>query len=350
MSTACSADRDASERFGPDGLGLDLGTSGRGVTGGSIVGESHAMQKLRGLIEQVAPTDATVLIVGETGTGKELIARAIHEASRRCSGPFVAINCGALSDSLLESELFGHERGAFTGAVAQYKGLVESADGGTLFLDEVATLAAKAQVELLRILEEKAFRRLGGQTTVRVDFRVVAATNERLEPLVAGHRFREDLYYRLNVFAIGAPPLREHPDDIDALAAHFLRAFGASANKRLTGFEPDALEMLRRHLWPGNVRELSNAVERAVVVARGDRVKATELLLQPVENSDSSRAVTASRSLDDVSRDHIVSVLERAGWNITRAAEMLGLDRGTVYQKMKRYGLRRPRAVRTRSN
>ncbi|MCB9652641.1 MAG: sigma-54-dependent Fis family transcriptional regulator [Deltaproteobacteria bacterium] len=341
MRTPGATDRESSDR-----VAVDVDAVGGDNVGRAIVGRSAVMARLRGLIAQVAPTNATVLIVGESGTGKELIAHAIHDASPRCCGPFVAVNCGALSDSLLESELFGHERGAFTGALLQHKGLIESADRGTLFLDEVATLAPRSQVELLRVLDAKAFRRLGGQAVVHVDFRVVCATNERLEPLVEQGRFRDDLYYRLNVFAIEAPPLREHVEDIEELAILFLRSFGALANKTLLGFEPDALDVLRHHAWPGNVRELANAVERAVVVAQGEWIKPTDLQRVTTQAVGTPEASIVSRSLDDVSKDHVLSVLARTGWNVTRAAEILGIDRGTVYHRLKRYGLGRPRAGR----
>jgi len=307
----------------------------RGVAD-AIIGESPAILHTLELIRQVAATDATVLIRGESGTGKELIARAVHRESPRRYFSLISVNCGALPESLLESELFGHEKGAFTGALYRRKGKLELADGGTIFLDEVATLTPKSQVDLLRVLETHELNRLGGHETIKVDFRVVCATNEDLEALVADKRFREDLYYRLNVFTIEAPPLRNRVSDIPLLAEHFLRRAAPTVGRNLTGFSPEALERLCAHTWPGNVRELANAVERAAIVAAGPRVELHDL---PPLNGGGHPA--AQGSLEDVERQHIQRVLDEHDGNITRSARALEVDRATLYNKIKKYELRR---------
>ena len=303
----------------------------------TIVGESPAIRRVMELVRQVAPTDATVLVSGESGTGKELIARAIHANSPRRYLPIVSVNCGAVPESLLESELFGHEKGAFTGATHRRKGKLELADGGTIFLDEVGAISAKMQVELLRVLETKEFTRIGGEDPVRVNFRVVCATNEDLEVAVREGRFREDFYYRVNVFRIEAPPLRDRPDDIPLLAGHFLRRFAQEMDKRITGFSPEALGVLGGYAWPGNVRELSNAVERALVVGSPPLIRAEDLPVHPAAAAVRHHTDT----LAAVEREHIAGVLDRTGWNITQTAKLLGVDRVTVYNKIKRHGLAR---------
>jgi DNA-binding NtrC family response regulator len=303
----------------------------------AIVGESPAIRQVLELIEHVAATDATVLIRGESGTGKELIARAIHAQSRRRYFPIVPVNCGSLPVDLLESELFGHERGAFTGAQYRRKGKLEMADGGTLFLDEVGAISMKMQVDLLRVLEAKELTRVGGTRPLRVDFRVVCATNEDLERTVRDGRFREDFYYRINVFTIDVPPLRARPSDIPLLAEHFLRRLGQQMDKRITSIAPDAMALLVAHDWPGNVRELANAIERAMVVGQPPAIRAADLPLHPPR-----RALAAEGdSLADVEKRHLAAVLERTSWNITRAAEILDIDRVTVYNKIRKYGLQR---------
>jgi two-component system, NtrC family, response regulator HydG len=307
-----------------------------------IVGDSPAIRKVEELIELVARTDATVLIRGESGTGKELIARAIHAASPRRYFPIVPVNCGALTETLLESELFGHERGAFTGAQYRRKGKVEMADGGTLFLDEVGAVPLKMQVDLLRVLETKEVTRVGGTRPVKVDFRVLCATNEHLERAVEEGRFREDFYYRINVFAIEAPPLRSHPSDIPELAEHFLRRFAHQMDKRITGISPEAMKLLLAHDWPGNVRELANAIERAMVVGQPPVIRPEDLPLTGSRAAPS--AICCDESLAKVEQRHVAAVLESTGWNVTRAAEILGVDRVTVYNKMKKYGLQRQEA------
>jgi len=301
-----------------------------------IVGDSPPMQKVLELIDHVAQTDATVLILGESGTGKEVVARAIHAGSKRRYFPIVSVNCGALPESLLESELFGHERGAFTGAQFRRKGKVEMADGGTLFLDEVGAIDPKMQVDLLRVLEAKELTRVGGTRPIKVDFRVICATNEDLQQAVREGRFREDFYYRINVFTIELPPLRARRGDIPALAQHFLRRFAAQMDRRITEISPEAMEVLTAYDWPGNVRELSNAVERAMVVGKPPAILPEDLPLRKSSDTDAM----PGESLADVERRHVAAVLERTGGNITRAAAILGVDRVTVYNKIKKYGLR----------
>jgi DNA-binding NtrC family response regulator len=302
----------------------------------SIVGDSPPMLEVLELVRKVADTDATVLIRGESGTGKELIARAIHASSRRRYFPIVPINCGALAGDLLESELFGHERGAFTGAQYRRKGKIEAADHGTLFLDEVGAVPPKMQVDLLRVLETKELTRLGANRSVKVDFRVICATNEDLEKAVEENRFREDLYYRINVFSIEAPPLRARPSDVPILAEHFRQRFARQMDKRITGISPEAMAVLLDYDWPGNVRELSNAIERAMVVGRPPVIRPGDLPLRPA-----ALAGEGGDALSAVEKRHVAEILARSGWNITRAAKTLGIDRVTVYNKIKKYGLRR---------
>jgi DNA-binding NtrC family response regulator len=306
----------------------------------TIVGESPAINKVMQLIGHVADTEATVLIVGESGTGKELIARAVHANSSRRYQPIVAVNCGAVPEALLESELFGHEKGAFTGAEYRRKGKIEMADGGTLFLDEIGEIPARMQVELLRVLEEKSFTRVGGSETVHSDFRVICATNEDLGKAVREGRFREDLFYRINVFTIEAPPLRERRSDIPLLARHFIARFARQMDRRITGISPEAMGLLTAHDWPGNVRELCNAIERAMVVGAPPAIRAEDLPL----GADRGGAIGGDDSLTEVERRHIAGVLERTDWNITQAARILRVDRVTVYNKIKKYGLKRDAA------
>jgi DNA-binding NtrC family response regulator len=304
----------------------------------TIVGESAPMLKVMELIQHVAKTDATVLILGESGTGKELIARAIHANSARRYFPLVPVNCGALPNELLESELFGHEKGAFTGAQHRRKGRIEMADRGTLFLDEVGAINPKMQVDLLRALETKEFTRLGGSRPIKVDFRIICATNENLETAVSDGRFREDFYYRINVFTIEAPPLRSRPTDIPLLARHILRRLARQMDKQITEIHPKAMDLLMSYDWPGNVRELINEIERAVVLGTPPTIRPEDL---PVWRAR-PRGTFAGDSLADMEKDHIASVLKRTGWNITRAAEILRVDRVTVYNKIKKYDLRQP--------
>ncbi len=303
---------------------------------GEIVGESPEIRKVLDLIRTVAPTDTTVMIRGESGTGKELVARAIHGGSPRKYFPIVTVNCGAMTESLLESELFGHERGAFTGAQYRRKGKVELADGGTLFLDEVGNIDTKTQMDLLRVIETKQFTRVGGTENVHSDFRVVCATNRDLECAVREGSFREDLYYRLNVFTIDLPPLRGRRGDIAKLAHYFLGKFARQMNKKVEGFSPEAMLALKAHDWPGNVRELENAVERAMVVAQGDLIERDHLPLHAVVQGQKD-----GRRLEDIEQRHIEQVLRENGWNVSRSAAILDIDRVTLYHKIEKFGLKR---------
>ncbi|MFH2006173.1 MAG: sigma-54 dependent transcriptional regulator [bacterium] len=303
----------------------------------TIVGDSPQMKQVLELIRLVSQTDATVLIRGESGTGKELIARAIHAGSARRYFPIVPVNCGALPDTLIESELFGHEKGAFTGAQYRRKGRLEMADGGTLLLDEVGTISPKTQVDLLRVLETKEFTRIGGQKPIRSDFRVICATNDDLEGLVKTGGFREDLFYRINVFSIVAPPLRERSTDIPQLVDHYLKKFAQQMHKHITEISPEAMARLVSHDWPGNVRELANAIERAMVVGTPPAI-----LLGDLPISDPGREpLVVGDSLAEMEQEHIARVLDQLGWNITRAAAVLKIDRVTLYNKIKKYGLKR---------
>lgn len=301
-----------------------------------IVGESQAITKVFDLIKAVAPTDTTVMIKGESGTGKELIARAIHSNSPRRFFPIITVNCGGLTEGLTESEFFGHEKGSFTGALYRRKGKFEMADGGTVFLDEVGNIGSKAQTDLLRVIETRQFTRVGGDEVIRVDFRLICATNRDLELAVKEGTFREDLYYRLNVFSISIPPLRERRSDIPLLSNHFLKQMALAMNKPITQFSPEAVELLKNYDWPGNVRELKNAIERAIVVAKGSSIDTDEL---PI--SRMAKAATSDHSLEAVEKIHIKNILEQMGWNITRTAEVLKIDRATLYNKIEKYGLRK---------
>lgn len=307
---------------------------------GNLIGESHQMKEIYSLINTVAQTDTTVLILGESGTGKELVAKAIHLNSKRKYFPLVTVNCGALPESLLESELFGHEKGAFTGAHYRRKGKFEMANGGTIFLDEIGTVSNKVQVELLRVIETKQFTRVGGSETISSDFRVIAATNENLEELVKEGRFREDLYYRLNVFTIHIPPLRERIEDIPLLANYFLKKFTTSMNKKITGISDEAMRFMLKYRWPGNVRELENAIERAVVVCRNEKIQLDDLPFRISSNSLYNEA--EDKSLSEAEKRHIALVLQENNWNISKSAEDLKIDRVTLYNKIKKYGLRKP--------
>jgi DNA-binding NtrC family response regulator len=298
-----------------------------------LVGRSGAIEQVRELVRTVAPTDATVLIAGESGTGKELVARAIHRCSRRRLLPLVVIHCGALTETLIESELFGHEKGAFTGAQYRKKGKFEAAAGGTVFLDEISDISLKTQTDLLRVLQEREVVRVGGNQSIPVDFRCVAATNKNLEEMVQQGSFRSDLFYRLNVFRICLPALRERPEDIPLLANWFVRRFSEQMNRRFTGLESEALQLLCRHHWPGNVRELENAIERAMVIGKEPLLRGRDFVVGEPE------AAPNDVSLEAMERRHIQRVLHQMGGNQTQAARALGIDRVTLYHKIKRYGL-----------
>ncbi|MBE3602572.1 sigma-54-dependent Fis family transcriptional regulator [bacterium] len=312
---------------------------------GGLVGQSAAMRRVMTLIEQVAPSSASVVVTGESGTGKELVARTIHELSPRRAGPYVAINCAALPETLMESELFGHERGAFTGADRRREGCFESADGGTLLLDEIGEMRPELQAKLLRVLEDGRIRRLGGSAEIAVDVRVLAATNRDLEAAIREGRFREDLYYRLNVFTIELPPLAERPDDVATLAEHFLKTIPPPEGKTVTGIENEALELMKAYRWPGNVRQLRNVIERALIVTRGPLIGVADLPadLRRGGGSGGSGGVFEVRlgtSLDDVERELIKRTIEFAGGNKSRAAELLGVSLKTLYNRLDRYGAR----------
>jgi DNA-binding NtrC family response regulator len=300
-----------------------------------LIGKSPAMKKVTELIEMVAPTEATVLITGESGTGKEVVARAIHAAGPRRYMPMVTIHCGALTETLLESELFGHEKGAFTGAQYRKKGKFEIADGGSVFLDEISDISLKTQTDLLRVLQEKEIVRVGGNQQIKVDFRCIAATNKNLEALVKEGTFRPDLYYRLHVFCIDLPPLRERRDDIPLLVNHFLNKFCMATSRAMPQLSAEALEVLLRHDWPGNVRELENAVERALVVGRGSEIRPADFSFQ-----FQAEEPKGGQTLDDVERSHIERILRETQHNLSRAARILDIDRTTLYNKLRRYGLR----------
>jgi DNA-binding NtrC family response regulator len=302
-----------------------------------IIGQSVAMKHIFDAIETVAPTDATVLITGESGTGKELVARAVHAGSTRRFHPLVVIHCGALTETLLESELFGHEKGAFTGAQYRKKGKFEIAEGGTVFLDEIGDISLKTQTDLLRVLQEREIVRVGGNQTIKVDFRCVAATNKNLEQLIEEGKFRPDLYYRLNVFHIELPALRERLEDIPLLVDHFVRKFVREMNKKITRVSPAAMALLQQQAWPGNIRELENAVERAMVVGQEPELREADFTLKPRNGAPHAE----ERSLDEVEKGHILRVLEECGGNQTRAAEVLGIDRVTLHHKLKKYGWNR---------
>ena len=300
---------------------------------GDLIGQSPAMRTVFDAIETVGPTDANVLITGESGTGKELVVRAIHAASLRRFHPLVAIHCGALTETLLESELFGHEKGAFTGAQYRKKGKFEIAEGGTVFLDEIGDISLKTQTDLLRVLQEHEITRVGGNQIIKVDFRCVAATNKNLEAMIEEGIFRPDLFYRLNVFHIELPPLRDRREDIPPLVEHFVRKLSLAMNKQIARIAPAAMNQLQQQPWPGNVRELENAVERAMVVAQEPELREQDFIFK------APPAPTASgKALDEVERAHILHILEECNGNQSRAAEVLGIDRVTLHHKLKRYG------------
>ena len=301
----------------------------------NIIAKSSKMQRVIEVIKVVAKSNATVLITGDSGTGKELVARAIHSQSHRRNKPFVAVSCAALPESLLESELFGHEKGSFTGAYAQKKGKFEFSNGGTLFLDEVGEMSANIQVHLLRVLEEKEFARVGGNEPIKVDVRVISATNKDLRKAIEKQEFREDLYYRLNVVSIELPPLRERKEDIPLLAEHFLHKFAMENQKEITGFSPEAMEFVLDYEWPGNVRELENAVERAVILAKDSIITIADL---PQENLSQVRLASTGKNLKEVEKNHVLNVLRETGGNYSEAARILGISRMTLYNKAREYG------------
>lgn len=310
---------------------------------GEIIGSSHAISQVFSMIEKVKDTDGTVLLIGESGVGKELVARAIHYGSKRAQRPFIAINCGALPDELLESELFGYEKGAFTGAVNKKTGLFEAADGGTVFLDEVSSISPMMQVKLLRFLQERTFMRLGGKETIDVEVRVIAATNEYLKDAVDRGAFRKDLYYRLNVIPIEIPPLRERREDIPLLIRHFIRKFALKMERKISGIDKDAEDLLRRYKWEGNVRELENVIERAITMTNDDVISANDLPDEIKNESEplpeSAAAYPKNRTLFDLERLHIADVLKSVGGNKSKAARILGIDYSTLRRKLNSMGM-----------
>ncbi|MCC7263371.1 MAG: sigma-54-dependent Fis family transcriptional regulator [Candidatus Latescibacteria bacterium] len=308
-----------------------------------IVGKSALMQELFRAIEKAAPTNSTVLICGETGTGKDLVARALHQRSPRAKGPLVSISCGAIPEALLESELFGHTKGAFTGAHADREGVFESAEGGTLFLDEIGDLPLPMQVKLLRALQERQIQRLGESRTRNVDVRLVSATHKDLRQEMQQGRFREDLYYRLDVLSVMVPPLRQRRDDIPLLVEHFLRKFNPEMGKALRGASPEAMAVLMRYDWPGNVRELQNAIERAVILQDGPQLQPEDFPLgrsgQPAPAAEPGGELV---SLEEMERRHILWVLRQTDNHQSRAAQILRIGRRTLYRKIREYGLDLP--------
>ena len=308
-----------------------------------IIGKSSPMKQLYETLSLVAPSDASVLISGESGTGKELIANAIHHNSPRKKKPFIKVNCAALPEALLESELFGHEKGAFTGAVAKKKGRFNLADQGSIFLDEIAEMAMPTQAKILRVLQEQEFEPVGGTQTIKVDTRVITATNRVLKDEVESGAFREDLYYRLNVVELNMPPLRERGGDIPLLADHFLKKYAKKNKRRIIGFNPLSMDILMRHDWPGNVRELENVIERAVIMAGGDVIKSTDLpeslKKDDIDNKTDRIDMSPGRALKDVEKEMILLTLEETGGNRTHASKILGISRRTLQLKLKEYGI-----------
>jgi len=311
----------------------------------NIIGQGRAMTRMFETLSLAAPSDATVLILGESGTGKELVANAIHQNSHRKDRPFIKVNCAALPETLLESELFGHEKGAFTGALTRRPGRFGQADTGTIFLDEIAEMSQATQAKILRVLQGQAFEPLGSGQTVQVDIRVIAATNRVLEEAIEKGEFREDLYYRLNVVSVTIPPLRERREDLPLLADHFLKIYAEKNRRIIKGFSPRAMDLMMRYQWPGNVRELENAVERAVILARGEVITLDELP-ESIRALDTGAAEpapdgapVAGRSLKEMEKEMILRTLEQTGGNRTRAADILGISRRTLQLKLKKYDI-----------
>ena len=303
----------------------------------SMIGQSRPMQEVFDLIQDIAPVGSTVLIAGETGTGKELAAKAIHTNSPRCEGPFVSVNCGGIPEHLIESELFGHQKGAFTDAKATKKGRLELAHGGSLFLDEIGEISMRMQIDLLRVLEDHVFYRVGGTQPIETDFRVIAATNKDLEEAIKGGTFREDLFYRLNVISFQMPSLNERKEDIPLLVEHFLHRFSQETNKAVDLISREAMDEMMLYEWPGNVRELENAIERAVVVCKGRKIMPEDLpifrpeYLTPPPNN----------TLMEIEKAHVSRILNENQWNIVKSAKVLGIDRSTLYNKIKRYKIQK---------
>ncbi|RKY90695.1 MAG: two-component system response regulator [Ignavibacteriae bacterium] len=316
---------------------------GRDFDSSSIIGKSKKMKEVFEVISLAAPSDATILILGESGTGKELIANAIHQNSNRKDKPFIKVNCAALPENLLESELFGHEKGAFTGAVNRRQGRFELADGGTLFLDEIGDMTLSTQAKILRVLQEGEFERVGGEKTIRVNVRIIAATNKDLELEVEDGNFRKDLFFRLSVVPIVLPALRQRKEDIPELAEHFLNKYAEKNNRLIRGFTPDAIDQLMRYSWSGNIRELENVVERTVIMSRGELITSdvlpSSLKITDTDSDDQGAEVFAGRPIKEVEKELIIKTLERTDNNITRAAELLGISRRTLHNKINEYNI-----------
>jgi DNA-binding NtrC family response regulator len=307
----------------------------------NLIGKSRPMQEVFGLIEQVAGSRSTVMVYGKSGTGKELVAKAVHYNSQRSSKNFVAVNCAAIPAELLESELFGHERGAFTGAIATKVGKFELATSGTLFLDEVGSMRLDLQAKILRALQEREVERVGGSRTIKIDVRVIAATNRDLKKAIEEGTFREDLYYRLNVVPITLPDLKDRPEDIPLLANHFVQKFGQESNSGIREISKEAMAILISHTWPGNVRELENVIERAATLGRGPAVQPSDLPPHLAGGTNPlERALAKEATLEDLEKDYIAMILRRTKGHQIRAASILGIDRRTLYRKIRRYGLR----------
>lgn len=322
----------------------------------NLIGQSKPMQAIFNLIKKVAPMGSTVLITGETGTGKELVARAIHSHSPQRKGPFVALNCGSIPEQLMESELFGYEKGAFTDAKDRHKGKLELAMHGSLFLDEIGEISQRMQINLLRVLQDKMFYRIGGNKPIQTNCRIIAATNRNLQQSITEGRFRDDLFYRLNVISLKIPPLRERKEDIPLLAKHFLQKFSQETNKRIERISREALDALMLYDWPGNVRELENAIERAVVINQNKTIQVTDLpilsqaitsglgdRLSPFRSSSHSEARLIP--LREAEKEHIINVLNATNWNISSSAKILGIDRSTLYNKLRRYQIKRSNGI-----
>jgi DNA-binding NtrC family response regulator len=304
----------------------------------SMIGQSKPMQEIFDLIQDIAASNSTILISGETGTGKGLAAKAIHTKSQRCNRPFVMLNCGAIPEHLMESELFGYQKGAFTDAKETKKGRLEMAHGGTLFLDEIGEISMRMQIDLLRVLEDRIFYRVGGTQPIEANFRVIAATNRDLETAIKEERFRKDLFYRLNVITFQMPPLRERKADIPLIADHFLNRFSQETNKQVDRITRRAMDDMMLYEWPGNVRELQNAIERSVVIAKGRDIRPEELPIFSME----SMGIHQEKSLKRMEKEHIATILQMNHWNISKSAKILDIDRSTLYNKLKLYKIQKP--------
>jgi two-component system response regulator HydG len=335
--------RSIAEELKPSNLKLKLDFPNEsGFELSNIIGKSSKMQEIFNILALAAPSDATILIQGESGTGKELIADSVHQNSPRVEKPFIKVNCAALPESLLESELFGHEKGAFTSAISTRKGRFELADGGSIFLDEISEMSPAMQARLLRVLQEHEFERVGGMKTIKVDVRIISATNKNLKQEIDAGRFREDLFYRLNVISILLPPLRERKEDIKLLAEHFLASYSEKNHRIIKGFLPKTLDILMRYEWPGNIRELENTIERSVIMTHGEYISPADLPMNMqalIVELDDNTGVKPGWSIREVEKDLIIKTLEQTNGNRTKAAEILGITRKTLQNKLKEYEL-----------